>query len=121
MCWLASKVFGANERSPLRAPLTGWLITNSLTCQQCAMHASQGKRGDADNKVGGGFGQVTMGPGNIAILGTLAILADTYFGFNDQVGGRRAGISSLREVPLFPQGWSYSALDQLMVFGALEM
>ena len=85
------------------------------------MHASQGKRGDADNKVGGGFGQVTMGPGNIAILGTLAILADTYFGFNDQVGGRRAGIRSLREVPLFPQGWSYSALDQLMVFGALEM
>ena len=70
------------------------------------MHASQGKGGGADNKVGGGFGQVTMGPGNIAILGTLAILADT--------------ISSLREVPLFPQGWSYSALDQLMVFGALE-
>ena len=56
------------------------------------MHASQGKGGGADNKVGGGFGQVTMGPGNIAILGTLAILADTYFGFNDQVGGRRAGI-----------------------------
>ena len=86
------------------------------------MHASQGKRGDADNKVGGGFGQVTMGPGNIAILGTLAILADTYFGFNDQVGGRRAGISSLmRMVPLFPQGWSYFALDHLTVCGALEM
>ena len=52
------------EGRPLRAPLTGWLITNSLTCQQCAMHASQGKGGDdkknADNKVGGGFGQVTM-------------------------------------------------------------
>ena len=82
------------------------------------MHASQGKGGGADNKVGGGFVQVTMGPGN---LGCIATLGGTYFGFNDQVGGRRAGISSLREVPLFPQGWSYSALDQLMVFGALEM
>ena len=53
----SSKVCGANQRPPLKGP-TDWLADNQFIDlpAESARHAIQGQKGDADKKVGGGFG-----------------------------------------------------------------